>query len=458
MLGLLIEIVCKTRARQIQFFVMGTEHSMDSHSAMSCSEVSGDAKIAKLDESPPGLPDCGGTNCGSTSNQAVIFGPGDEVEVVEAFVSESHTLKKGCCGVIGDIDENGYADIDFFFEGRSGKQFAEWVSKDNLCKLRNVALECNKEAAAAFASSPEAVGNQVGDLLVADSLTESDDDDDDDNADEDMMSSPSPKQEPESPSARRQRGLAALHEAKVLYKEMSYEALENCDESAAAEPDEDSFQECHGVVRRGVIIRLRCLESQSHLNGQLGLVLYPGKEDRWAVHLDCEQPGCFRNVREQNLEFVCCGGAVQPRAPQQKLSSSETSRAPMVDQDNPLAVEGQAAERSPTAAGKRKHDSQDAEMASEMSLAEQFAELEREQLAYVEKSPLKRRALSKDSKEAPIKHGVDGLVEDILEVPQAQLLRRLMAASIDDLAKVVSPEATAYVVLARSFRTRSSGA
>merc|ERR1740130_1628228 len=67
-----------------------------------------------------------------------------------------------------------------------------------------------------------------------------------------------------------------------------------------------------GSVRRGVIVRLHSLESAPHLNGMLGLCLYRGKEDRWVINLDVEAPGHFRNVREQNLEFVCCGGAVQP--------------------------------------------------------------------------------------------------------------------------------------------------
>lgn len=454
-LGLLIEFVCKTQARKIQFFAMGTEHSLESHSANSCSEVSGDSKIVKLDEMSMWPSSNKDEAIPNDASKTMIFQPGDEVEVAETFVSESQTLKKGCCGIIGDIDENGYADIDFFFEGQSGKQFAEWVRKDNMCKLRSVALD-SRGASATIASSSEAEGKLVGHSIASDSDTESDVDVND--ADEDMLSSPRPKQEPESPAARRRRGLAALHEAKVLYKEMSYDDLEDSDKSGAEEPDEGAFQNCHQVVQRGVIIRLRGLGSQSHLNGQLGLVLYPGKDDRWAVHLDCEEPGCFRNVREQNLEFMCFGGAVQPRALQQEVSATKNSTAAGVSQDNPFAVEGQAAERSPTTAGKRKHNYQDEDMPSEMSLAEQFAALEREQFAYLENSPCKRRALSKDSNEAPIKHGVDGLVEDILEAPQAQLFRRLLAASTDDLAKVVSPEATAYVVLARSFRTRSSGA
>jgi len=444
--------------------VMGTEHSTTSHSTMSHSEIGDDVEIAERNETLP-IP------------KAMLLEPGDKVEVFETFESESQTLIKGCCGIVGDINENGHADIDFFVVGQSGKQFSEWVKKDSLCKLKRVKTlepasaeepasptECSRiereeeEITASLANSPEAVDNPGActALPLADSPAEcnDDDDDDDDPSDDDMLSPSSTPQEPESPAARRQRGLAALQEAQALYKEVIEEALDNCNDDSTSGPHEVAAEK----VRRGVIIRLHGLVGTSHLNGMLGLVLYPGKEDRWAVHLDCEEPGCFRNVREQNLEFVCCGGAVQPSARQQTLPTAEAFVASSIQQQSLQTVEGGPTERSPTVPGKRKHASQDAEVALQMSLADQFAELEREQLAYVQKSPLKRRALRKDSKEVPYKHGVDGLVEDILEVPHAQLFRRLMAASTDELAKVVSPEATAYVVLARSYRTRSSGA
>jgi len=199
-------------------------------------------------------------------------------------------------------------------------------------------------------------------------------------------------------------------------------------------------------VRRGVIVRLHGLESQAHLNGMLGLVLYPGKDDRWAVHLDSEESGAFRNVRGQNLEFVCCGGAAQPLDTHQNLPTEEASAGLSLFQQG-----------GPIAAGKRKHECLDAADSLQSSLAEQFAELEREQLAHEKQNSLKRRRLSKGRQEWSLKEGADGLIEDLVEVPQDDILKRLMAASTEDLAKVVTPETTAYVVLARSFRTMSSG-
>jgi len=192
------------------------------------------------------------------------------------------------------------------------------------------------------------------------------------------------------------------------------------------------------TVRRGVIVRLHNLGSAPHLNGMLGLCLYRGNEDRWVVNLDSEEPGQFRNVREQNLEFVCHGGAVQPEVLQPKLKAGGS--------------EVQNVSDGPLTAGKRKRDSE----GSEVSLAESLAELEREQCNAEDQGPSKR-ATVEVSPEFSVKEGMEGLVEDILERPQDAIMSRLLVASTDDLAKILSPETTAYVVLARSYRTSSSG-
>jgi len=41
----------------------------------------------------------------------------------------------------------------------------------------------------------------------------------------------------------------------------------------------------------------------------------PGPEGRWAVHLDTDGPGVFRNVRKENLQVISCGGAIKSGAP-----------------------------------------------------------------------------------------------------------------------------------------------
>lgn len=379
-------------------------------------------------------------------SEATGFEAGDEVLVVETFTSESHTLMKGCFGVVGEVSEVGDADIDFFIEGRSGKQFAEWVKKDDLCRLRKVtSSESDKD----FTSDRESC-SPCERCIEDNELSES----------ESIESLP--EQQEESPAEKRKRGKAALLRARILYEEIVKERKEQAPEPV---PLDDDWQ--HGgsrsqtsseKVRRGVMVRLRGLESHPHMNGMIGLVLYPGKEDRWAVHLDNEPAGCFRNVREQNLEFVCCGGAAQPTAPHPQQSCIPELGSPA------CTAPDAPTQGSPSVPGKRKlmfqdvDEDKDADENEEMSLAEQLAELERETLGYEKRSPSKRRVLRKDSDDCDAKQGADALVQDILEVPQSKILRRLLAASTDDLAQVVSPEAAAYVVIARSFRTRGSGA
>jgi len=227
----------------------------------------------------------------------------------------------------------------------------------------------------------------------------------------------------------------------------------NVDEDAAetvAEHEtyeEQRHESADTTTRRGAIVRLHGLESAPQLNGLLGLCLYQGEGDRWVVHLDSEEPGRFRNVRQQNLEFVCCGGAVQPMVPQQNLETAGRSESceflaePISD---------------PARTEKRKHGCEDVQL----PLAERFAELERDQLgccnAHGEKHP-KKSKLDDQSQEISVRSGAEGLVEDILEMQDEAILKRLMLASTEDLAKVVSPEAMAYVILARACRTQASG-
>jgi len=60
------------------------------------------------------------------------------------------------------------------------------------------------------------------------------------------------------------------------------------------------------------VVRLHSLEARADLNGALGLCMCPAAEEgRWAVHLDNDAPGVFRNVRKENLQVVACGGALR---------------------------------------------------------------------------------------------------------------------------------------------------
>jgi len=211
--------------------------------------------------------------------------------------------------------------------------------------------------------------------------------------------------------------------------------------------DEQRHQSEDTRTRRGVIVRLHDLESAPQLNGSLGLCLYQGEADRWVVHLDSEEPGRFRNVRQQNLEFVCCGGAVQPMIPQQDPEPADPSEACENSAEPPS---------DPAMFGKRKHGCQDVQL----PLAERFAELEREQLGFCDahgKKPTNKFKLDDRSQEISARSGAGGLVEDILEMPDEAILKRLMLASMEDLTEVVSPEAMAYIVLARTCRTRTGG-
>lgn len=214
-----------------------------------------------------------------------------------------------------------------------------------------------------------------------------------------------------------------------------------------ADATEQRHQSVDTNARRGAIVRLHSLESVPELNGLLGLCLYQGDGDRWVVHLDSEEPGRFRNVRPQNLEFVCCGGAVQPVVPQHNRRTAGPS-ASCGDSAAPISA--------PATAVKCKDSCQD----EELPLAERFAELEREQFGHCDadsEKPLKASKQEDPTREISVRLGAEGLVEDILETPDEAILKRLMLASTEDLAKVVSPEAMAYIVLAKACRTRTSG-
>jgi len=465
---------------------------MGSPSTRSHNEMHDD-QIAERSETSP---------VASDSNQAaMLLQPGDEVEVLDTFEGDYHTLVKGSFGVVGELSEDGDADIDFFFNGRSGKQFSEYVKKDELCMLKKVGASTSSadsmsdseaiigdgscsEHAEPSPNTPESrKENSSGcDQDGIDEHAAASDVDSIEADDEAHLLDPNCNQHADPPPKTPVSGQDAsggcdegglgehgdAHNAKTkagiwteLIRKLTRKLeLGGCDQDGLGEQDDADVAEKQNAsnaaadtVRRGVIVRLRGLQSTPHLNGKLGLCLYAGKEDRWAVHLDCEEPGCFRNVRERNLEPVCCGGAAQPSVPQQHLPAPEASGAASTEHENFEMAQGAPPECSPAVADKRKHVSEVAE--DDTSLADQFAELEREHDC---QSSSKKRMLSKDPEEYPTKQGADVLVEDILKAPQAKVLRRLLSASTDDLAKVCTPEATAYVVLARSFRIRSSGA
>jgi hypothetical protein len=217
----------------------------------------------------------------------------------------------------------------------------------------------------------------------------------------------------------------------------------------------DSTESIDTSIRRGIFVRLHGLESQPLMNGKLGLCLYPGKDDRWVVHLDGEEPGNFRNVRQQNLEFACHGGAAIPAQDQSIVQMSSHSSSEMVVAEQRCSTSVDANSK------KRKFPSEDLESSLNESLAERFAALEREQhadLAAYEKGISKKRVLDVDEEsEADAKLGTDTLIQDILDVPEEALLRRLMVSSTEDLAQVLSPEAVAYIVVAKHCWTRSGG-
>jgi len=64
-------------------------------------------------------------------------------------------------------------------------------------------------------------------------------------------------------------------------------------------------------VRRGVVVRLFGLKARPEMNGAKGLCMCPAADGRWAVHLDNDPPGIFRNVRKENLQVMSCGGALK---------------------------------------------------------------------------------------------------------------------------------------------------
>mmetsp|Transcript_89614 Transcript_89614/g.141456 ORF Transcript_89614/g.141456 Transcript_89614/m.141456 type:complete len:432 (-) Transcript_89614:283-1578(-) len=173
------------------------------------------------------------------------------------------------------------------------------------------------------------------------------------------------------------------------------DGVHRCSEQAASG---SCAQEQEHMLWRGAVVLLQGLEAQPQMNGMRGLCLGQGKDDRWTIHLDSEEPGTFRNVRRQNLRVLGCGC---------KRSSLDAG----LDDEK-----WQAADGEPNA---------------------------------------KRRSIQFEA--CSSKASANCLLEDMLALPQDQLMTRLMTAAPEELVTVLSPEASAYILYDREWKQGRDG-